>query len=88
MTKVEKIKTRLGLMDRLQGEGQVETWRRWTEAMVKSEVKIDEPSGSCDDMKWIISFEDQGWCMCCINTKLEPSSSMDIYVAHTCVPVD
>jgi hypothetical protein len=26
--------------------------------MVKSEVKINEPIWSCDDMKWIISFDD------------------------------
>ena len=24
-------------------------------------------SRSCDDMKWIISFVDRDWCMCCIN---------------------
>ena len=35
--------------------------------MVASEVKIDEPTRSHDDIKWIISFVDQGWCMCCIN---------------------
>jgi hypothetical protein len=34
------------------------TWCRWTDAMVKSEVKINEPIWSCDDMKWIISFDD------------------------------
>ena len=32
-----------------------------------SEVKIDEPIGSHDDMKWIILFVDQGWCLCGIN---------------------
>ena len=37
------------------------------EATVKeSEVKIDEPIGSYDDIKWIISFV-IGWCMRCIN---------------------
>ena len=51
VTKVEKIKTRLGLMDRLQvwrasrrlwsdrprgGEAWAKTWRRWTKATVKS----------------------------------------------------
>ena len=83
VTKVEKIKIRLGLMDRLQ-EWRAsrrlwsnkprggEAWarlgangpkQRWRE----SKVKIDEPIRSRDDMKWIISFVDQGWCMCCIN---------------------
>ena len=32
----------------------------------KQIVKIDEPTRSRDDMKWIISFV-IGWCMCCIN---------------------
>jgi hypothetical protein len=50
-------------------EGQVEWWlgtdgpKQWWRA---SEVKIDEPIQSRDDMKWIISFV-IGWCMCCIN---------------------
>ena len=29
--------------------------------------KINEPIVLCDDIKWIISFVDQGWRMCCIN---------------------
>ena len=50
-------------------EGQVEWWlgtdgpnQRWR----ASEVKIDEPIRSHDDMKWITSFV-IGWCMCWIN---------------------
>ena len=31
------------------------------------EVRIDEPIGSHDDMKWIILFVDQCWCLCSIN---------------------
>ena len=35
---------------------------------------MDEGNGekqvrSRDDMKWIISFVYQGWCMCCINIR-------------------
>jgi hypothetical protein len=72
VTKVAKIKMRLGLMDRLQvwrasqrlwsdGSRAGEAWarlgadgprQRWR----ASEVKIDEPVRSHDDMKWIISF--------------------------------
>ena len=83
VTKVEKIKARLGLMDRLHAWRA--SWRLWSdgprggEAWARlgtdgrrqrwkvSEVKIDEPTRSHDDIKWIISFADQGWCMCCIN---------------------
>jgi hypothetical protein len=84
VTKVEKIKIRLGLMDWLQEwrasrrlwnagpcGGMLKQWlgtngprQRWR----ASEVKIDEPIRSRDDMKWIISsFVDRGWCICCIN---------------------
>ena len=35
--------------------------------MKESEVKIDEPIGSYDDIKWIISFV-IGWGVCYINT--------------------
>ena len=75
---MEKIKTRLGLMDQLQ-------WRRASQGFeardreaVKlgqdlvpmdrgngeaSKVKIVGPKRSCDDMEWIISFkEDQAKC--------------------------
>jgi hypothetical protein len=71
VTKVEKINIRLGLTDWLQewrasrGLGADGPRQRWK----ASEVKIDEPIWSCDDMKWIISFVDQGWCICCINIK-------------------
>ena len=65
MTKVEKIKTRLGLMDRLQ-------WRRASqgfEARDREVVKLgqdlapmdrgngEERERSYDDMEWIISFK-------------------------------
>jgi hypothetical protein len=72
VTKVEKIKTKLGLMDRLQawraswrhwsdGPRGGEAWarlgaNRWRQWWKASEVKIDEPIRSCDHMKWIISF--------------------------------
>jgi hypothetical protein len=72
VTKVEKIKMRLGLMDRLQewrashrlwsdklrggedwarlgADGPKQRWKA-------SEVKINEPIWSCDDIKWIISL--------------------------------
>ena len=83
VTKEEKIKTRLGLMDRLQ-EWRA-SWRLWSdgprggEAWARlgadgsrqrwraSEVKIDEPIRSHDDMKWITSFVDRGWCLCSVN---------------------
>ena len=70
--KVEKIKTWLGLMDRLQAWRA--SWRLWSdgprggEAWAKlgadgrrqrwkaSEVKINEPIWSRDDMNWIISL--------------------------------
>ena len=43
VTKMEKIKTRLGLMDRLQvwRASWVMTWRRWTKATVKSKWSQD-----------------------------------------------
>ena len=53
---VVKLEQRLGT------DGPMQWWRA-------SEVKIDEPIRSHDDMKWLISFVDQGWCMCCINIK-------------------
>ena len=84
VTKVEKIKIRLGLMDQLQawraswrlwsdGRCGGEAWARldadgWRQRWKASEVKIDEPIRSHDDMKWIISFV-IGWCMCCINIR-------------------
>ena len=41
---VEKIKTRLGSMDRLQVSraSKVMTWRRWTEATVKDKLSQDQ----------------------------------------------
>ena len=70
--KVEKIKTRLGLMDWLQawrasrrlwsdGPRGGEAWARLGvdgrwQRWRASRVKIDEPIWSCDDMKWIISL--------------------------------
>ena len=73
-SKVEKIKTRLGLMDQLQawrasqrlwsdGPRGGEAWARLgadgrRQRWKASEVKIDEPIWSHDDMRWIISFGD------------------------------
>ena len=86
VTKVEKIKTRPGLMDRLQawsrwrlwsdGPRGGEAWARlgidgWRQRWKASEVKIDEPTRSHDDMKWIISFVDQGWCIVASTSEME-----------------
>jgi hypothetical protein len=81
VTKVAKIKMRLGSMDRLQvwrasrrlwsdGPWDGEAWARLgddgsTQQWRASEVKIDGPR-SYDDLKWIISFVI--WLVhCCIN---------------------
>ena len=74
MTKIEKIKTRLSLMDWLQawraswrlwsdGPHGGEAWARlgadgWRQRWKASEAKINEPTRSRDNMKWIISFGD------------------------------
>jgi hypothetical protein len=93
VTKVVKIKTRLGLMDQLQvwRASWVMTWHRWTNAMVKTKWSQDRWTNM---VTWCGSYHLWcGWCMCCINIRgdgMECERQRYIYRAfhftsHRCV---